>query len=165
MCQCITSRFADVNSGVLKAMRLINFQCWPETDTSADFGDDDVDQVISHFRPLLLTAGVDIDLIPDQWTILKTQLYTAGFSQGTIEKTWPAVNRMLHHECPDVLHLFDALLTIPTSTADCERGFSVMKQVKSDWRSSLKGETLADLLKTQLCSPDIKDFDPRKEKP
>ena len=37
-----------------------------------------------------------------------------------------------------------------------------MKQVKSDWRSSLKGETLADLLKTQLCSPDIKDFDPRK---
>jgi hypothetical protein len=51
----------------------------------SDFGDDDVDQVISHFRPLLLTAGVDIDLIPDQWTILKTQLYTAGFSQGTVE--------------------------------------------------------------------------------
>ena len=69
---------------------------------------------------------------------------------------------MLRHECPDVLDLFDALLTIPTSTADCERGFSVMKQVKRDWRSSLKGETLADLLKTQLCSPDIKDFDPRK---
>ena len=51
----------------------------------SDFGDDDVDQVISHFRPLLLTAGVDIDLIPDQWTILKTQLYTTGFSQGTVE--------------------------------------------------------------------------------
>ncbi|XP_072223338.1 zinc finger protein 862-like [Leuresthes tenuis] len=155
LCQCITSRFADVNSRVLKAMRLINFQCWPETDTSADFGDDDVDQVISHFRPLLLTAGVDIDLIPDQWTILKTQLYTAGFSQGTFE---PTVNRMLHHECPDSRELFDALLTIPTSTADCETGFGVMKQAKSDWCSSLKGETLADLLKT----PDIKDFDPRK---
>ncbi|ROL51093.1 hypothetical protein DPX16_14624 [Anabarilius grahami] len=38
----------------------------------------------------------------------------------------------------------------------------VMKQVKSDWRSRLKGETLSDLLKTQLCSPDIKDFDPTK---
>ncbi|XP_072218566.1 uncharacterized protein [Leuresthes tenuis] len=72
LCQCISSRFAGVNSDVLKAMRLINLQCWPETDTSADFGDDDVDQVISHFRPLLLTAIVDIDLIPDQWTILKT---------------------------------------------------------------------------------------------
>ncbi|CAK6975890.1 zinc finger protein 862-like [Scomber scombrus] len=92
LCQCITSRFGDTNSGVLKAMRLINFQCWPETDTSADFGDDDVDQVISHFRPLLLTAGVDIDLIPDQWTILKTQLYTAGFSQGTFDLAYSQQN-------------------------------------------------------------------------
>ena len=37
-----------------------------------------------------------------------------------------------------------------------------MKQVKSDWRSRMKGETLSDLLKTQLCSPDIKDFDSTK---
>lgn len=81
---------------------------------------------------------------------------------GTFEKTWPTVNRMLRHQCPDVLDLFDALLTIPATTADCERGFSVMKQMKSDWRSRLKGETLSDLLKTQLCSPDIKDFDPTK---
>ncbi|XP_070404148.1 uncharacterized protein [Nothobranchius furzeri] len=45
---------------------------------------------------------------------------------------------MLRHRCPDVLYLFDALLTIPASTADGERGFSVMKQVKSDWRSRPK---------------------------
>lgn len=72
------------------------------------------------------------------------------------------MNRMLRHRCPDVLDLVDALLTIPATTADCERGFSVMKQVKSDWRSCLKGETPSDFLKTQLCSPDIKDFDPIK---
>ena len=81
---------------------------------------------------------------------------------GTFEKTWPTVNRMLRHWCPDVLDLFFALLAIPATTADCERGFSVMNQVKGDWRSCLKGETLSDLLKTQLCSPDIKVFDPTK---
>ena len=81
---------------------------------------------------------------------------------GTFEKTLATVNRMLRHWCPDVLDLFFALLTIPATTADCERGFSVMNQVKGDWRSCLKGETLSDLLKTQLCSPDIKDFDPTK---
>ncbi|XP_032366029.1 zinc finger protein 862-like [Etheostoma spectabile] len=143
-------------------MRLTSFQYWPEADTSSDFGDEEVNKLISHFRPLFLSAGVDVELIPDQWTILKTELYTAGFSQGNFEQTWPTVNRMLRHRCPDVLDLFDALLTIPATTADCERGFSVMKQVKSDWRSRLKGETLSDLLKTQLCSPDIKDFDPTK---
>ena len=74
---------------------------------------------------------------------------------GTFEKTLPTVNRMLRHRCPDVLDLFDALLTIPATTADCKRVFSVMNQVKSDWHSRLKGETLSDL-------PDIKDFDPTK---
>uniref|UniRef100_A0A1A8KL82 Si:dkeyp-19e1.4 n=1 Tax=Nothobranchius kuhntae TaxID=321403 RepID=A0A1A8KL82_NOTKU len=138
LCQCITARFSDVNSGVLHAMRLTSFQCWPEADTSFDFGDEEINKLTSHFRPLLLSAGVDVDLIPDQWTILKAELYTAGFSQGTFEKTWPTVNRMLRHRCPDVLYLFDALLTIPASTADCERGFSVMKQVKSDWHSCPK---------------------------
>ncbi|KAL7397466.1 hypothetical protein ABVT39_022499 [Epinephelus coioides] len=127
-----------------------------------NFGDEEVNKLISHFRPLLLSAGVDVELIPDQWTILKTELYTAGFSQGNFEKTCPTVNRMLRYQCPDVLDLFDALLTIPATTADCERGFSVMKQVKSDWCSRLKGETPSDLLKTQLCSSDIKDFDPSK---
>ncbi|XP_032362928.1 uncharacterized protein LOC116674775 [Etheostoma spectabile] len=141
LCRCITARFSDVNSGVLQAMRLTSFQYWPEADTSSDFGDEEVNKLISHFRPLFLSAGVDVELIPDQWTILKTELYTAGFSQGNFEQTWPTVNRMLRHRCPDVLDLFDALLTIPATTADCERGFSVMKQ---------------------LCSPDIKDFDPPK---
>ncbi|XP_032382304.1 uncharacterized protein LOC116695889 [Etheostoma spectabile] len=158
---CITDRFSDVNSGFLQAMRLTSFQYWPEADTSSDFGDEEVNTLISLFRPLLLSAGVDVELIPDQWTILKTELYKAGFSQGNFEKTWPTVNKMLRHRCPDVLDLFDALLTIPATTADCERGF-LERVVKSDWRSCLKGETLSDLLKTQFCSPDIKDFDPTK---
>ncbi len=49
----------------------------------SDFGDEEVNKLISHFRPLLLSARVYVELIPDQWTILKTELYTAGFSQGT----------------------------------------------------------------------------------
>ncbi|CAL8387724.1 unnamed protein product [Boreogadus saida] len=97
--------------------------CHPLTVTrSLDFGDGEINKLISHLRPLLLSAGVDVELIPDQWTILKTELYTAGFSQGTFEKTWPTVNRMPRHRCPDVLDRFDALLTIPATTADCERG-------------------------------------------
>ncbi|XP_032364193.1 zinc finger protein 862 [Etheostoma spectabile] len=162
LCRGITARFSDVNSGVLQALRRTRFQYWPEADTSSDFGDEEVNKLISHFRPLFLSAGVDVELVPDQWTVLQTDLHTAGSSQGNFEQTWPTVNRMLRYRCPDVLDLFDALLTIPATTADCERGFSVMKQVKSDWRSRLKGETLSDLLKTQLCSPDIKDFDPTK---
>lgn len=34
------------------------------------------------------------------------------------------------------------------------------KQVKSDWRSGLRSDTLSDWLTVQLSSPDIEDFDP-----
>ena len=43
-------------------------------------------------------------------------------AKGTFEKTWPTVNRMLRHRCPDVLDLFDALLTIPATTANAKEG-------------------------------------------
>ena len=75
---------------------------------------------------------------------MQSDIHASTDTDGTLQK---------------VLDLFDALLTITATTADCERGFSVMNQVKSDWRSRLKGETLSDLLKTQLCSPDNKDAD------
>ncbi|KAJ7998204.1 hypothetical protein DPEC_G00220170 [Dallia pectoralis] len=52
------------------------------------------------------------------------------------------------------------LNTRTASTADCERGFNLMKQVKSDWRSGLRPYTLSDLLTVQLSSPDIEHFDP-----
>lgn len=37
-----------------------------------------------------------------------------------------------------------------------------MKQVKTDWRSNLKSDTLSDLLTVQLSSPEIREYDPIK---
>ncbi len=34
LCHCLTKRLGDVSSGVLKAMRLISFQSWPDADMS-----------------------------------------------------------------------------------------------------------------------------------
>jgi len=117
-----------------------------------------VDRLTSHFKPILISSRVDVDLIADQWTIIKSCLCK---EPQTLEKiTWTEVNRMLRETCPDFLDLVDLVLCMPASTADCERGFNVMKMVKSDWRSSLKDETLSDLLFVYLSSPSIKDFDP-----
>ena len=56
--------------------------------------------------------------------------------------------------------LMDLVLTLPASTAECERGFSAMKVVKSNQRSSLNGDTLSDLLMVKLHSAEISSFDP-----
>ena len=56
----------------------------------------------------------------------------------------------------------DLVLTLPASTAECERGFNSMKQIKNNWRSSLGVEVLNDLITFQLLSPDITKFNSQK---
>ncbi|XP_059201277.1 zinc finger protein 862-like [Centropristis striata] len=155
--ESMDNRFSDVGSGILSNTKIVSFQQWPN-EYNEDFGDSEVERLIDHFRPVLISAGVDVDLIPDQWTIVKSYLYK---EPTTLERlTWSEANRMLRGSCPDILDLLALVLCMPASTADCERGFNVMKIVKSDWRSSLKCETLSDLLMMHLSSPSIKDFDP-----
>jgi len=93
-----------------------------------DFGETQVDTLCSHFAPVLNSAGVCVDNIPDQWTLLKAKIYT---EENLHRMSWSEVNRKHKDLCPDVLHLVDLVLSIPASTADCERGFNTMKQVKT----------------------------------
>lgn len=123
-----------------------------------DFGDKDIQELVAHFKPLLEKSGVNADAILDQWTILKSRLYA---DPGVLRSvTWAEINLQLRFYCSDLLSLIDLILSIPASTADCERGFSAMKLVKTDWRASLKCETLSDLLTVQLSSAPISQFDP-----
>lgn len=93
-----------------------------------DFGDREVEALCHHFKEVLNSAGVCEEKIPDQWTILKSKLYQEGNLRNL---SWSEVNRLHKDLCPDVLHLMDLVLSIPASTAACERGFSAMKQVKT----------------------------------
>ncbi|KAL7385187.1 hypothetical protein ABVT39_017250 [Epinephelus coioides] len=110
--------------------------------------------------PVLETSAVHVEKIPDQWTILKVLMYQE--SQSLQQMSWVSVNRSHQHSCPDLLALVDLVLSFPASMAECERGFNTMKQVKTNWRSSLLSDTLSDLLMVQLSSPEIKEYDPTK---
>ena len=52
------------------------------------------------------------------------------------------------------------MLTLPASSAEVERGFSQLKILKTDIRSTLSEERLNDLLAVKLLSADIQNFDP-----
>nr|XP_023664605.1 uncharacterized protein LOC111842341 [Paramormyrops kingsleyae] len=123
--ETMLNRFEDMNHGILSAMRLTNFCYWPEEDINGDFGDSDIQDLVTHFKPLLQKSGVKVEEIQDQWTILKSRIYQ---NHGVLRNiTWPAISRQLDQYCPDILHVVDLILSIPASTADCERGFSAMK--------------------------------------
>ena len=50
--------------------------------------------------------------------------------------------------------------TVDPSTACCERGFSAMKRVKNDWRSSLSSTSLNSILRIVIDGPSVNDFCP-----
>ena len=76
------------------------------------------------------------------------------------EITWINVNEVAKVVCPNVLRFVNLLLLLPASSADCERGFSVTKLIKSDWRSKLHDKKVTNLMTVQLNSPEIPQFDP-----
>ena len=51
-------------------------------------------------------------------------------------------------------------LSLPASSAECERGFSAMKLIKTDVRNRLTVNVLTDVLRIKLMSPSISDFEP-----
>lgn len=53
----------------------------------------------------------------------------------------------------------DLLLTIPAHSVECERGFSLMKKVKTDWWKKLNTNTQTGLTRIVLQTPDCKQFD------
>ncbi|KAG1667874.1 Coronin-7 [Nymphon striatum] len=60
----------------------------------------------------------------------------------------------------NILSLVDLILSLPVKSAECERVFSNMKLVKSDWRSVLKSKNLSDQLMVILATNDIDQYDP-----
>ena len=65
--------------------------------------------------------------------------------------SWSEIFTCLGQTCPNVLGIIRLILTLPVHSADCERGFSVMKKVKSDCRASLPVEGLNGNLREPHC--------------
>ena len=73
---------------------------------------------------------------------------------------WEQINIQFRDTASHFLLLVDLLLTIPAHSSECERGFSLMKLVKTDWRNCLTDEAVTDLIRIILHSAGIKEYNP-----
>ena len=67
--------------------------------------------------------------------------------------TWEKVSRLYEDIHKNILVIIDLILTVPGSSSECERGFRQMKSVKTDTRSCLGEESLADQMTICLHLP------------
>ena len=62
----------------------------------------------------------------------------------------------------NLFHLVGFLLCRSMSSAETERAFNSMKNIKTDKRTKLNNKLLTLQLRIKLCSVDIEKFDPEK---
>ena len=62
----------------------------------------------------------------------------------------------------DISLLGQSVLAFPFNTACCERDFSVMKHIKTDWRANLDPDTLTMLMKVEIEGKATTEFEPER---
>jgi hypothetical protein len=123
-----------------------------------EFGDEAVETLVDHWGDNMAKQHVDVPAIPSEWDMLKQLLYR---SELEIYKTsWAEINERFRVKVPNILDLMDLVLSLPASSAECERGFSQMKIIKTEYRNRMTSSTLTQVLRIKLNSASISDFDP-----
>ena len=154
LCTALEHCFDDTS--VVKATAIADFKMWPTSEEELHtFGDYLMNTLLDQFGSYLDDKD---DQIKAEWPLLKTTVLEAFLVSS--DTTWLQVNRRFRNEYPHVLNFFDLILTIPATSAACERGFTHLKLVKSQQRSSLKEDIVSDCLMIKLESDSIKDFNP-----
>ena len=161
----LDSRFSSFNSNpIIQAMSVFSPFCWPSDSAAlAQFGYDKIRLLSSHFAQPLQHRGYSPESCIDEWPELKQRVREILSTEPTI-KYLPMWQRVLHEykehpALPNVLALLQIVLSIPVQTSTLERGFSLTKQIKTDWRNKLSSQTLSELMMIKLDGPDLNHFD------
>ena len=111
------------------------YQSLPESEFN-NYGANDIDTICEHF-----CESVKPDTLKREWMTLKHTLVQDFTSPTEVMQTL-ASDETLSLIYPTFSKLSAVALVLPVSTADCERGFSTIKRIKTVPRNRLKTETL-----------------------
>lgn len=160
----IGNRVGDIDSNrLLKCMQIFYPVNLPETVAQrAVYGEDSLNELCLYYAVVLDRMGCDVAHLRDvEWPLLKvhmnrqrrgisvSELYNRLFTHSNLEETMK-----------NILMLVEIVLCIPVSSAICERGFSTMARVKSDWRSRLDVKMLNCLMAISIQGP--QEYNPQR---
>ena len=154
ICENLSDRFPHLD--ILDAFQIFSPEVLP-TDSEAllDHGHAQLQTLLGNYSPSL----VDAQRIEEEWAHFLPDM-TMHFKEKTIDSVLASLtsNSVYRDSFTELAKLAAAALVIPMSTADCERGFSAMKRIKTDLRNSLKTETLDYLMRISIEGKDREDF-------
>lgn len=153
----IANRFQHVNETPVKYFNVFNFKFWPQDDKELlKYGRNEVKELTDHFGSILTEE--EKSNILREWTVLKNRV-----KKRRQDKLFDVYSELLGsaaEEVKNILVLVNIMVTISPSTAECERQFSAMNNIKTALRSSLNQDTLEALMRVKADGPAISEFNP-----
>jgi hypothetical protein len=124
-------RFTEQSRDLVKDLAVLDSKQWPDDDSRLLFGDATVVRLCKKFN------------LPAKAVVQQFRNVKDGNQGGKEYNQLMAIRQ-----------------TYPASSAECERGFSLMNNIATNQRNCLKVETLSNLMFVNVNGPDIDDFDP-----
>ena len=151
---------------ILEAMRIFDFRNWPlHRDQLVLFGNDKLQVSTNHYENLLNRMDCDVPSVMLEWQEIKINVSRRVFIDPAMSYI-DLLQRVILEDQDDFRNIVKAIkivLLIPVHTSECERRFSLMTCVKTDWRANLSTPRLSDLMRVKLCGPGVEkveDFNP-----
>ena len=155
----LSDRFQLSDSDILNNMEIFDSRNWPkEREELILYGKQQLDSIVINFESVL---GVDVaEKAKEQWMALKL-LIAKRFAHMKFFNLWEKLLEEQTLKFPDILKVVEIILLLPMNTAACERGFSKMNIIKSDYRTQLQSVSLNNLMYLSIDGPSVQEFDPQ----
>ena len=131
---------------------------WPQGKSElASFGKREIKEVLNYFKDLAFIKSCDSEkLLAEEWPAFKV------WASKQQRRDWKRLftDDFLRSKYENLIKLFEVIYVFPLSTAECERGFSLLKRIKNDWRSSLSVDMTHGLMLIVNHGPKLEDYDP-----
>jgi hypothetical protein len=121
-----------------------------DQDYLATYGDQEIDDLILHF------TNLDGEAMRREWQVLRNML--AEKQASTLQDILGELASQHKRTLPNFSKIATTALVLAASSADCERGFSHMRLVKTYMRNRMSDSTLDALLLLAIEGPPRQDF-------
>lgn len=157
-------RFSSFNEdAMLRSMSIFNFNTWPlGSELLQAYGNEQLHSLLKHFDKLLIRNNCDIDSAVLEWGELKIYVSCLVAAQRDISylDLWQRIITQNEDRFRNIVLVLMIVLLIPIHTSEVERGFSLMKRVKQDWRARLTSPSLNELMRISLLGSCCDEFEP-----
>lgn len=152
-------RFQNFNEKPLKSFQALDYRSVPsERHQLASHGKEDLQDILNHMVAVFPEASHS--QIQTEYVQLKVLMRQQ--QQSSEVPVSEVYARLLRTSPSAIKKVVMLMMVVSPSTAECERGFSCMRLIKTSTRNCANQETLQMLMTVKRTGPSLQDFDAEK---